>query len=157
MAVEPDTAPDTGVTPDHLAYVIYTSGSTGLPKGTLVPHANVTRLFSATDHWFGFGPDDVWTLFHSIAFDFSVWELWGALAHGGRLVVVPYGTSRSPEEFHRLRRAERVGDGVVEAGGVELLREPDAVLWRGQGQRPAVVSGHAVVSLLSRIGRSTTT
>ncbi|MFF2790683.1 amino acid adenylation domain-containing protein [Streptomyces sp. NPDC058049] len=108
LAAEPDTAPDTGVTPDHLAYVIYTSGSTGLPKGTLVPHANVTRLFSATDHWFGFGPDDVWTLFHSIAFDFSVWELWGALAHGGRLVVVPYGTSRSPEEFHRLLRAERV-------------------------------------------------
>ncbi|MGZ9934627.1 amino acid adenylation domain-containing protein [Streptomyces sp. NC-S4] len=108
LAAEPDTAPDTGVTPDHLAYVIYTSGSTGLPKGTLVPHSNVTRLFSATDHWFGFGPEDVWTLFHSIAFDFSVWELWGALAHGGRLVVVPYGTSRSPEEFHRLLRAERV-------------------------------------------------
>ncbi|WP_158711725.1 amino acid adenylation domain-containing protein [Streptomyces virginiae] len=108
LAAEPDTAPDTGVSPDHLAYVIYTSGSTGLPKGTLVPHANVTRLFSATDHWFGFGPQDVWTLFHSIAFDFSVWELWGALAHGGRLVVVPYGTSRSPEEFHRLLRAERV-------------------------------------------------
>ncbi|WP_159396289.1 amino acid adenylation domain-containing protein [Streptomyces sp. Sge12] len=108
LAAQPDTAPETGVTPDHLAYVIYTSGSTGLPKGTLVPHSNVTRLFSATDHWFGFGPDDVWTLFHSIAFDFSVWELWGALAHGGRLVVVPYGTSRSPEEFHRLLRAERV-------------------------------------------------
>ncbi|MFD5142630.1 amino acid adenylation domain-containing protein [Streptomyces sp. NPDC058401] len=108
LAAQPDTAPQTGVTPDHLAYVIYTSGSTGLPKGTLVPHSNVTRLFSATDHWFGFGPEDVWTLFHSIAFDFSVWELWGALAHGGRLVVVPYGTSRSPEEFHRLLRAERV-------------------------------------------------
>ncbi|MFB6579792.1 amino acid adenylation domain-containing protein [Streptomyces sp. NPDC056402] len=108
LAAEPDTAPESGVTPEHLAYVIYTSGSTGLPKGTLVPHANVTRLFSATDHWFGFGPEDVWTLFHSIAFDFSVWELWGALAHGGRLVVVPYGTSRSPEEFHRLLRAEQV-------------------------------------------------
>ncbi|WP_327169291.1 non-ribosomal peptide synthetase [Streptomyces subrutilus] len=108
LAAEPDTAPDSGVTPDHLAYVIYTSGSTGLPKGTLVPHANITRLFSATDHWFGFGPGDVWTLFHSIAFDFSVWELWGALAHGGRLVVVPYATSRSPEEFHRLLRTERV-------------------------------------------------
>ncbi|MCX4775408.1 amino acid adenylation domain-containing protein [Streptomyces sp. NBC_01264] len=108
LAAQPDTAPQTGVTPDHLAYVIYTSGSTGLPKGTLVPHSNVTRLFSATDHWFGFGPEDVWSLFHSIAFDFSVWELWGALAHGGRLVVVPYGTSRSPEEFHRLLRAERV-------------------------------------------------
>ncbi|MGW5282969.1 amino acid adenylation domain-containing protein [Streptomyces collinus] len=104
----PATAPRSGVTPDDLAYVIYTSGSTGRPKGTLVPHRNITRLFSATDHWFGFGADDVWTLFHSIAFDFSVWELWGALAHGGRLVVVPYATSRSPQEFHRLLCEERV-------------------------------------------------
>ncbi|MER5374834.1 amino acid adenylation domain-containing protein [Streptomyces sp. NPDC002553] len=104
----PDTAPDSGVSPDDLAYAIYTSGSTGLPKGTLVPHRNITRLFSATGHWFGFGADDVWTLFHSIAFDFSVWELWGALLHGGRLVVVPYTVSRSPEEFHRLLRDERV-------------------------------------------------
>ncbi|MGW2997542.1 non-ribosomal peptide synthetase, partial [Streptomyces sp. NPDC001193] len=76
LAAEQDTAPDTGVTPDHLAYVIYTSGSTGLPKGTLVPHANVTRLFSATDHWFGFGPDDVWTLFHSIASATPPWPSW---------------------------------------------------------------------------------
>ncbi|MEU7062335.1 amino acid adenylation domain-containing protein [Streptomyces sp. NPDC046161] len=108
LAAELDTAPAVTLTPDHLAYAIYTSGSTGRPKGTLVPHRNITRLFSATDHWFGFGPDDVWTLFHSIAFDFSVWELWGALLHGGRLVVVPYDTSRSPEEFHRLLRDERV-------------------------------------------------
>ncbi|MEV7615501.1 amino acid adenylation domain-containing protein [Streptomyces sp. NPDC089799] len=104
----PETEPDSGVTPDDLAYTIYTSGSTGRPKGTLVPHRNITRLFSATDHWFGFGADDVWTLFHSIAFDFSVWELWGALLHGGRLVVVPYATSRSPEEFLGLLRRERV-------------------------------------------------
>ncbi|MGW7193766.1 non-ribosomal peptide synthetase, partial [Streptomyces sp. NPDC054838] len=108
LAAEPETAPAVTVTPDQLAYAIYTSGSTGRPKGTLVPHRNITRLFTATDHWFGFGPDDVWTLFHSIAFDFSVWELWGALLHGGRLVVVPYATSRSPEEFHRLLRDERV-------------------------------------------------
>ncbi|MFJ5646262.1 amino acid adenylation domain-containing protein [Streptomyces sp. NPDC093223] len=105
---EPDTAPSTGVTPDHLAYVAYTSGTTGLPKGTLVPHSNVARLFSATDHWFGFGPQDVWTLCHSIDVDFSVWEVWGALAHGGRLVVVPAETSRSPEALHRLLREERV-------------------------------------------------
>ncbi|MEU0677220.1 amino acid adenylation domain-containing protein [Streptomyces sp. NPDC006172] len=104
----PGTAPDSGVGPDDLAYAIYTSGSTGLPKGTLVPHRNITRLFSATDHWFGSGADDVWTLFHSIAFDFSVWELWGALLHGGRLVIVPYAVSRSPEEFHRLLRDEKV-------------------------------------------------
>ncbi|HEY0783559.1 MAG TPA: AMP-binding protein, partial [Thermoanaerobaculia bacterium] len=79
-----------GVSPENAAYVIYTSGSTGNPKGVVVTHANVARLFTATDPWFGFGARDVWTLFHSYAFDFSVWEIWGALLYGGRLVVVPY-------------------------------------------------------------------
>ncbi|MEU4408149.1 amino acid adenylation domain-containing protein, partial [Streptosporangium sp. NPDC023963] len=94
--------------PGHPAYVIYTSGSTGRPKGVTVTHGNVTRLFAATDEWFGFGPDDAWTWFHSFAFDFSVWELWGALLHGGRLVVVPFAVSRSPEDFLRLLVRERV-------------------------------------------------
>jgi len=93
---------------DTAAYVIYTSGSTGRPKGVVVRHAEVARLFSATDAWFRFGPQDVWTLFHSYAFDFSVWEIWGALAHGGRLVIVPYEVSRSPEAFHALLARERV-------------------------------------------------
>ncbi|TLS44251.1 amino acid adenylation domain-containing protein [Streptomyces montanus] len=96
------------LTGDHTAYVIYTSGSTGWPKGVAVPHRNVVRLFESTRHWFGFGPDDVWTLFHSYAFDFSVWELWGALLHGGTLVVVPFAVSREPEEFLRLLVRERV-------------------------------------------------
>jgi len=93
---------------EHPAYVIYTSGSTGRPKGVVVPHANVIRLLTETDAWFGFGPEDVWTLFHSFAFDFSVWELWGALCLGGRLVVVPHLVSRAPEEFLGLLEAERV-------------------------------------------------
>ena len=97
-----------GISPDHPAYVIYTSGSTGRPKGVVVPHQNVVRLLRSTQEWFHFGPDDVWTLFHSYAFDFSVWELWGSLLHGGRLVVVPYLTSRSPEEFLKLLVDERV-------------------------------------------------
>ncbi|MFF2656133.1 amino acid adenylation domain-containing protein [Kitasatospora sp. NPDC058032] len=93
---------------EDTAYVIYTSGSTGRPKGVPVTHHNVVRLFSATDHWFGFGAEDVWTLFHSYAFDFSVWELWGALLHGGRLVVVPHLVSRDPAAFLDLLARERV-------------------------------------------------
>ena len=91
-----------------LAYVIYTSGSTGKPKGCCITHRNVVRLFSSTDAWFRFGPADVWTMFHSVAFDFSVWEIWGALLYGGRLVIVPHRISRSPEQFHDLLLRERV-------------------------------------------------
>ncbi|MCK7622568.1 non-ribosomal peptide synthase/polyketide synthase [Streptomyces sp. RS10V-4] len=106
----PATGPDPArrPLPEHPAYVIYTSGSTGRPKGVVVPHANVVRLFTRTRGEFGFGPDDVWTLFHSYAFDFSVWEIWGALLHGGRLVVVPHDVARSPEDFLRLLADERV-------------------------------------------------
>ncbi|MDU9390191.1 non-ribosomal peptide synthetase [Pseudomonas sp. zfem002] len=94
--------------PDNLAYVIYTSGSTGKPKGALLPHHNLLRLFTATDKWFGFDDKDVWTLFHSYAFDFSVWEIFGALLYGGRLVIVPRETTRSPEDFHQLLVDENV-------------------------------------------------
>jgi amino acid adenylation domain-containing protein len=90
------------------AYVIYTSGSTGRPKGVPVSHASVARIFEATRPWFRFDASDVWTLFHSYAFDFSVWELWGALLHGGRLVIVPRETSRDPQAFDALCRRERV-------------------------------------------------
>ncbi|MEV6475369.1 amino acid adenylation domain-containing protein [Streptomyces sp. NPDC051657] len=96
------------LSPGDPAYVIYTSGSTGRPKGVVVTQHNVTRLLTATEHWFSFGPDDVWTLFHSYAFDFSVWELWGALLYGGRVVVVPYATSRDPHAFLRLLANEGV-------------------------------------------------
>jgi pristinamycin I synthase-3/4 len=89
-------------------YVIHTSGSTGSPKGVVVTHRNVARLFLAADQVFRFDGDDVWTLFHSYAFDFSVWEMWGALLHGARLVVVPYLISRSPLEFADLLQREQV-------------------------------------------------
>ncbi|MCS7475571.1 non-ribosomal peptide synthase/polyketide synthase [Umezawaea endophytica] len=96
------------VHPDHAAYVIFTSGSTGRPKGTTVTHRNVVRLIGGVRERLPFGQDDVWTLFHSFAFDFSVWEMWGALTTGGRLVVVPYATSRDVEAFHALVRDEAV-------------------------------------------------
>ena len=96
------------VSPDNAAYVIYTSGSTGAPKGVLVTHYNVDRLIRATDSWFHFDERDGWTLFHSYAFDFSVWELWGALLKGGRLIVVPHWVSRSPEAFYNLLVENRV-------------------------------------------------
>jgi len=104
----PEHAPDVPVRPDHLAYVIYTSGSTGRPKGAQLQHGNLSRLLAATQDWFGFGQDDVWTLFHSYAFDFSVWEIFGALCHGGQLVIVPFLVSRAPQDFLALLRRERV-------------------------------------------------
>ncbi|CRM27937.1 Gramicidin S synthase II [Pseudomonas sp. 28 E 9] len=90
------------LSPANLAYVIYTSGSTGQPKGVMIEHRQVARLFSATQHWFGFNQHDVWALFHSFAFDFSVWEIWGALMHGGQLLIVPQLVSRSPDECYAL-------------------------------------------------------
>lgn len=108
IGTEEETNPVSSATPLNAAYVIYTSGSTGKPKGVVVTHQNVVRLFTSTQHWFHFSNSDVWTLFHSYAFDFSVWEIWGALFYGGRLVVVPYGVARSPESFYDLLKREGV-------------------------------------------------
>ncbi|PWW60407.1 non-ribosomal peptide synthetase [Actinokineospora spheciospongiae] len=113
LAALPDTAPtdrDRAVplSPANAAYAIFTSGSTGVPKGALVTHRNVVRLLTTTRDLFGFGQDEVWALFHSYAFDFSVWELWGCLLHGGTLVVVPREVTRSPEDLLDLLDEQRV-------------------------------------------------
>ena len=97
-----------GPAPDDIAYLIYTSGTTGVPKGVAVTHHNVTQLFDSLDAGLELAPGQVWTQCHSYAFDFSVWEIWGALLHGGRLVVVPEEVARSPEDFHALLVTEQV-------------------------------------------------
>jgi amino acid adenylation domain-containing protein len=97
-----------GGSSDCPAYAVYTSGSTSRPKGVLVRHSSVTALIQATAGEFALRPDDVWSFFHSSAFDFSVWEIWGCLLTGGHLVVVPYWVSRAPEEFRELLIDSRV-------------------------------------------------
>jgi amino acid adenylation domain-containing protein len=108
ISQECEETPSSGATQENAAYIIYTSGSTGQPKGVIVTHHNVVRLLRQTEHWYHFNATDVWPLFHSYAFDVSVWELWGCLFYGGRLVVVPYLVTRSPGEFYDLLARERV-------------------------------------------------
>jgi amino acid adenylation domain-containing protein len=166
-ATDPGHVPHPGQT----AYVIYTSGSTGTPKGVVVSHHNMARLFTATEPTFHFGPDDVWTLFHSYSFDFSVWELWGPLLHGGRLVLVSREVSRAPEDlldllvhegvtvlnqtpsaFFRLAaaaadraRGDDLALRLVILGG-ESVEPARLAEWYGRhpDDRPVVVNGYGV-------------
>ncbi|MGP5159086.1 amino acid adenylation domain-containing protein [Pseudoalteromonas prydzensis] len=117
IARQSSANPETLTGVQNLAYIIYTSGSTGKPKGVCVEHRNVVRLFQSTEQTFHFGKQDVWTLFHSHAFDFSVWEIWGALIYGGSLVIVPYMTTRSPSLFYEL---------LIEQGVTVLNQTPSA-------------------------------
>ena len=107
IATQPGTALPAPA-PDDLAHIIYTSGTTGVPKGVAVTQYNVVQLFDALDVGLELTPEQVWTQCHSYAFDFSVWEIWGALLFGGRLVVVPEEVARSPDDFHALLVAEQV-------------------------------------------------
>ncbi|MFI8716266.1 amino acid adenylation domain-containing protein [Stenotrophomonas sp. NPDC077464] len=161
-----------GLGTQHLAYVIYTSGSTGQPKGVMVEHGHVSRLFTATQAQFGFDERDVWTLFHSFAFDFSVWEIWGALLHGGRLVVVPALCTRMPLEFYDLLVREQVTvlnqtpsafRGLIAAQqqrsdahhlrvvvfGGEALELPMLVPWfeRNDGERTRLVNMYGITEI----------
>lgn len=100
--------PQSALSMDNAAYVIYTSGSTGTPKGMVITHRNVVRLFDACRRHFQFSSNDIWTYFHSFSFDFSVWEIWGALLHGAHVVIVPYLTARDPEQFYELLSQKQI-------------------------------------------------
>ena len=108
-----------------LAYVIYTSGSTGTPKGVAVEHGSLSRLFDAVAECVPFGADDTWSWFHSAAFDFSVWEIWGALSSGGRVVVVSPWDACDPPGFLDILRKQAVTIlsqntvGVPEAAAID--------------------------------------
>jgi len=174
LSGEPDDPPSVAVHADQLAYVIYTSGSTGRPKGAQLSHRNVLRLMASTAGRFHFDRHDVWTLFHSPAFDFSVWEIFGALCHGGRLVIVPQAVSRAPDAFLDLLRRERVTVlnqtpsafrelmqvPALQPGGIDSLR---FVIFGGEALEPRMLApwierfGDARPQLVNMYGITETT
>ncbi len=142
---------DVPASPADLAYVIYTSGSTGKPKGVEVTHANVAALLASTASLFAFTPQDVWTMFHSFAFDFSVWEIWGCLLTGGRLVIVPFAVSRAPETFRRLLVDQRVTVLNQTPSAFALLDREDAAHPAGElALRLILFGGEALAGVALR-------
>ncbi|MGV6872147.1 amino acid adenylation domain-containing protein [Pseudochelatococcus sp. B33] len=132
--------------PHHLAYVIYTSGSTGQPKGCLIEHRNVIQLFFHARRPFSFGPLDVWTMFHSPCFDFSTWEIYGALLFGARLVIVPHALTRDPPAFLDLLASE--GVTMLSQTPTAFYALIDATLERGRpplNLRDIVFGGEALL------------
>jgi surfactin family lipopeptide synthetase C len=120
-----DLPQDSDLDPDDCAYLVYTSGSTGTPKGMLMTHRNALRLVWAMDHQLAVTADDVWTCLHTFAFDASVWEIWGALAHGSRLVIGATETARLAEATYQLLVREQVTVLLLTPRALEQLIQID--------------------------------
>ncbi|MGI9291880.1 MAG: amino acid adenylation domain-containing protein, partial [Gammaproteobacteria bacterium] len=140
--------PVTQVGPDNLCYLIFTSGSTGLPKGVMVTHHNVSRLFAALGRQMEFKADDVWTLFHSFAFGFSAWEIFGSLLHGAHLVIVPEDRRNDPAALYQLLQDQQVTvfSQTPSAFRQLLLNEAFSNSDTELSLRTIVFSGEAVVT-----------
>lgn len=120
----PIDCPDLPISKDSVAYIIYTSGSTGRPKGVMVTHWNVVRLFFNETSLFDFHENDVWSMFHSFCFDFSVWEMYGALLFGGKVVVVPKQVAMDVNLFCQLMVDE----------GITILNQTPSAFYMLQDQ-----------------------
>ncbi|SHJ86642.1 fengycin family lipopeptide synthetase B [Clostridium cavendishii DSM 21758] len=160
------------VSPNQIAYIIYTSGSLGLPKGVVIEHKNVVRLMKNDNMIFDFNESDIWSVFHSFCFDFSVWELYGALLYGGTAVVISRETARDPEEFWRLLKKEKITVLNQTPGSFRnMLIEQEAVdindhnlryvIFGGEELQPAMLkewhSKNQNVSLINMYGITETT
>ena len=137
---------DLPVHPLAPAYIIYTSGSTGTPKGVMVCHRNVVELIAACQQRMELGPRDVWSFFHSFAFDFSVWEIWGAWLTGGSVLVVPYAVSRDPLQFVDLCQAQGVTVLSQTPSAFKGFEQAEGLLNAGLSHlRYVVFGGEAVI------------
>ncbi|KAF9354377.1 hypothetical protein BGX26_007800, partial [Mortierella sp. AD094] len=132
------------LTSNHLAYVIYTSGSTGRPKGVMVEHAQVTRLFESTAHWFKFNSSDTWIMAHSFSFDFSVWEMWGALRYGGKLVIPDIQSIQSSGDLYELICSEGVSVLNLTPSAFRPLIKYHAEAQGGNQLRYVILGGEAL-------------
>ncbi|WP_025029028.1 non-ribosomal peptide synthetase, partial [Caldalkalibacillus mannanilyticus] len=141
--------------PQNLAYVIYTSGTTGKPKGTLIEHKNVVRLLFNDHNLFDFNENDVWTLFHSYCFDFSVWEMYGALLYGGKVVVVPSLTAKNPKQFLQLLKDQQVTIlNQTPTYFYKVLQEEAAEGGKGLALRNVIFGGEALSPYLLKDWKS---